>query len=71
MLVLTRKEGEEIVINERLTIRFVKIKGGGCRLTFDGPVTDVIRRAELPPFEVPPAINDTIERSAVAIGLPR
>jgi carbon storage regulator CsrA len=71
MLVLSRREGEEIVINERLTIRIVKIKGGGCRLAFDGPATDLIRRAELPPFELPPAINDTIERLPVAIGLPR
>jgi carbon storage regulator CsrA len=71
MLVLSRKEGEEIVVNERLTIRIVKIKGSGCRLAFDGPATDVIRRAELPSFELPPAINDTIEQSAVAIGLPQ
>jgi len=71
MLVLSRREGEEIVINERLTIRVIKIRGGGCRLAFEGPATDVIRRAELPPFELPPAKNDASEQSAVAIGLPR
>jgi carbon storage regulator CsrA len=66
MLILSRKEGEEIVINESLTIRVVKIRGGGCRLAFDGPPTDRIRRAELPPV-----VEETIQRTAVSIGLPR
>jgi len=71
MLVLSRREGEEIVINERMTIRVIKIRGGGCRLAFEGPATDVIRRAELPPFELPPAKNETIQQPPVEIGLPR
>lgn len=66
MLVLSRKEGEEIVINERMTIRIVKVQGGGCRLAFDCPPTDRIRRAELPPF-----VEDTVQKTAAAIGLPR
>lgn len=66
MLVLSRKEGEEIVINERMTIRIVKVQGGGCRLAFDCPSTDRIRRAELPPFE-----DDVTRKTATTIGLPR
>jgi carbon storage regulator CsrA len=66
MLVLSRKEGEEIVINESLTIRVVKIRGGGCRLAFYGPRTNTIRRAELPPV-----VEETVQRTAVSIGLPR
>ena len=52
MLVLTRREGEEIVVNERMRIRVVKTSGGGCKLAFDAPQSDRIRRAELPPMEV-------------------
>lgn len=66
MLVLSRREGEEIVINERLTIRIVKARGGGCRLAFDGPSTDIIRRSELSPF-----VENTVPRTTKAIGLPR
>lgn len=66
MLVLSRREGEEIVINERLTIRFAKIRGGGCKLVIDAPEADRVRRGELPPF-----IENTIQRTAEAIGLPR
>lgn len=66
MLVLSRKEGEEIVINERLTIRVVKSKNGVCRLAFDCPQTDRIRRGELPPF-----VEATAQRPTESIGLPR
>ena len=50
MLVLKRRVGEEIVINERMRIRVLEVSGGGCRLAFDAPESDRIRRAELPPF---------------------
>lgn len=66
MLVLKRKVGEEVVINERMRIRIVRIDGNGCRLAFECPETDVIRRAELPPFP-----EATIQRTASSIGVPR
>ena len=50
MLVLKRRIGEEIIINERLRIRVLEVGGGGCRLAFDAPDSDRIRRAEVPPF---------------------
>ena len=52
-LVLKRREGEEIVVNERMRIRVVKVKGGSCKLAIDAPHTDVIRRGELPYFGQP------------------
>ena len=51
MLVLSRREGEEIVVNERMRIRVLKTSGGGCKLAFDAPESDRIRRAELPPLD--------------------
>ena len=66
MLVLSRREGEEIIVNERMRIRVLKIKGGGCQLAFDAPESDRIRRAELPPFE-----EEVIQGTATALGLPR
>ena len=66
MLVLSRREGEEIIVNERMRIRVLKIKGGGCQLAFDAPESDRIRRAELPPFE-----EEVVQRTAAAMELPR
>ena len=51
MLVLKRRRGESIIVNERIRILVVKTSGGGCSLAFDAPESDQIRRAELPPFE--------------------
>ena len=66
MLILTRREGEEIIVNERMRIRVLKTSGGRCKLAFDAPESDRIRRAELPPLE-----EEVIQRTAAAIGLPR
>jgi carbon storage regulator CsrA len=66
MLVLSRREGEEIIVNERMRIRVLKTNGGGCQLAFDAPESDRIRRAELPPFE-----EEVIQTTAAAMGLPR
>ena len=51
MLVLKRRKGEEIVINEHTRIRVVGTGDGGCSLAFDAPDSVRIRRAELPAFE--------------------
>ena len=66
MLVLSRREGEEIIVNERMRIRVLKTNSGRCQLAFDAPESDRIRRAELPPLE-----EEVIQRTAAAIGLPR
>ena len=66
MLILSRREGEEIVVNERMRIRVLKTNGGGCKLAFDAPESDRIRRAELPPFD-----EDVMERTTAPVVLPR
>lgn len=51
MLVLKRRKGEEIIVNERMRIVVLDTGDGSCSLAFDAPLTDRIRRAELPAFE--------------------
>jgi carbon storage regulator len=58
MLVLTRKRGEEIVIDGCIRIRVLEIKGGKVRLGIDAPGSmSVLRRELLPgpkPFDPAP-----------------
>ena len=49
-LVLQRREGEEIIVNERMRIRLLKTRDGSCSLAINAPGSDFIRRAELPAF---------------------
>ena len=51
MLVLRRRTGEEIVINEEIRIVVAQTTDGSCRLAIEAPDSYRIRRAELPPFE--------------------
>lgn len=48
MLVLKRRIGEEIVINETTRIRVLKTSDGGCSIGIEAPKSDLIRRGELP-----------------------
>ncbi len=64
MLSLKRRVGEEIVVNERIRIRVLDTRNGGCRLAFEAPESDRIRRAELPPFE-----EDVVQKTAACMGL--
>lgn len=45
MLVLARRAGEKIIIDERTTITVVKTQRGIVRLGFEGPA--LVRRAEI------------------------
>jgi carbon storage regulator len=47
MLVLTRKQGQEIVIGDNITVGIVEVKGNKVRLSFDAPNDVHILRAEL------------------------
>lgn len=47
MLILTRKAGEAIVINDDITIRLVEIKGGQIKLGIEAPKNIVIHREEV------------------------
>lgn len=54
MLVLSRKKGEKIVINENITIEVVEIKNKQIRLGFEASKDIPIRRAEVPARETMP-----------------
>lgn len=47
MLVLSRKTNERIVIDGRITITVVQVKGDTVRLAFDAPQEVVIHREEI------------------------
>jgi len=61
MLVLSRKKGEKIIIDERITIEVVEIKNKQIRLGFEADKNIPIRRAEVPAREgqVPPPANNS------------
>ena len=47
MLILTRKIGEGIVLNENITVRVIEISKGVVKLGFDAPKDMLILREEL------------------------
>ena len=47
MLVLTRKEGEGIVIGDDIQITIVELKGGGVRIGIDAPRAIKVHRLEV------------------------
>ena len=47
MLILARKEGEAIVINDDITIRVLEVKGGQARLGVEAPKHVSIHREEI------------------------
>ena len=47
MLVLSRKKGESIVINEDITIVVVEIRGDKCRLGVEAPKEVSVHRREV------------------------
>ena len=49
MLVLSRKSGQRIVIDERIVITFQRITNGRVSLTIKAPRDVSIRRGELEP----------------------
>jgi hypothetical protein len=63
MLVLRRRKGEQIIINEVIRIYVAQASEGSCTLSIEAPDSFVIRRGELPPFEsrVPRGISSSIQ----------
>ena len=47
MLVLSRRQGESIVLNENITITVVEIRGDYVRLRIEAPEGTVIHRKEV------------------------
>jgi carbon storage regulator len=48
MLVLTRKSRQQVVIDNKVVITILEIRGGRVRLGISGPAECPIRRAEIP-----------------------
>ncbi len=51
MLVLKRRKGEEIIINDEIRIFVTQTTDGSCRLAIEAPDCYRIRRAELADFQ--------------------
>ncbi len=51
MLVLRRRIGEEILINDNIRIVVSQTTDHGCSLAIEAPKSCRIRRAELPPLQ--------------------
>jgi len=47
MLVLTRKIGEGLIIDDDITIKIIEIKGGAVRIGIDAPLDKKIHRQEV------------------------
>lgn len=59
MLVLTRKKNDVIVIDGRITIEVLHVKGSGIRLGITAPDEVSIRRGELAPLGLPSLLPET------------
>ena len=70
MLVLSRKIGEAIVINEEIEITVVKMTGDRVRLGINAPRQRSIRRGELPARDTAPRAAVDAENSDAADGHP-
>ena len=64
MLVLKRRKGEQIVVDERITIHVIDTGNGSCSLAIEAPKSVRIRRAELPPF-----VEDIVHETAECMGI--
>lgn len=47
-LIITRREGETLVLDERITIKVVGYKGSAVKLAIEAPESVNVRRGELP-----------------------
>lgn len=56
MLVLKRRKGEEIWINDEIRIVIAQASDKGCTIAIDAPTHYRIRRAELLPLEDRPSM---------------
>ena len=54
MLVLTRKQHETIIVDDRIEIRVIRVQGNRIRLGIEAPCEVSIRRGELAAKECEP-----------------
>jgi len=70
MLVLSRKNRETVVIDGRITVKVLQIKGNTIRLGIDAPKEMSVRRGELVEevtVELPRPTEEKTDASAVSI----
>jgi len=60
MLVLTRKQQQQIQVGEGVTITILRIKGGSVRIGIEAPSDVRIIRSELSPHETEEAAEESI-----------
>lgn len=72
MLVLSRKLNDEIIINENIVVRVVRIKGNTVRIGIDAPSDVNVMRGELPRREIEFTIDgeDNVEEDSKLSSLP-
>jgi len=61
MLVLPRKQDQQIIIDGQIKIEVLKIKGNTVRLGISAPSDVKVLRGELKPFGMEPAPATTVE----------
>ncbi len=64
MLVLGRKQNESIIIDGRITVKVLQVKGNRLRLGIEAPEDVPIRRAELAPLLTVRASNSSRDTEA-------
>jgi carbon storage regulator CsrA len=62
MLVLKRRIGEEIIINDDIRIVVSQTTDNGCSLAIEAPASMKIRRAELPAFQ-----ESIVQRNGISV----
>lgn len=66
MLVLTRKNQEQIRIGDNITISILKVKGNSVRVGIEAPRDIRVIRGELPTFEAMEEFDVEFDRAAPA-----
>lgn len=70
MLVLSRKVGDKIVIDNKITIIVTKISGNRVTMAINAPDDVRVLRGELKEYEVTPAIANHVHVESPAVSEP-
>ncbi len=65
MLVLSRKQGEQLQIGDNVTITVLEVRGRKLTLGIQAPNDVRILRAELDPFREPPPVSTRRRQAAM------
>ncbi len=71
MLIISRKVGEAIVIDEQITVTIIEIRGDRVKLTIAAPATVPVDRAEIRQRRQPAAEDHVLASQAVATSTAR